>query len=297
MNTRDEWDMVDSHVHLWDLTDPSLVYTWLDPANPHAILSPDEVRRLARERYLASDFLADAATGGVFHGVHVQAAVGIDDPVRETRWLEAQRASTGFPDAIVGHVDLTADDAEQTMDRHLEESPVFVGVRDFGEGDYLADPRWRRGVVALGRRGLVASVDLTWERMDAAAGLAAAAAGTTIVVDHMGMPLARDPGYFDLWAQAMHRLAKAPNVMCKISEVCMVAHRWDEAASAPWMQECINAFGPDRCFFGSNWPVESLYLGYGELMAAYRHVADAYSADERRALLSGNARRLYRLAG
>lgn len=294
----DEWEIVDAHVHLWDLSDPTLAYTWLDPANPHGILSPLEVAQLSSARqYLAADFLADARGAGVHHGVHVQAAVGIADPVRETQWLEAQRKLTGFPDAIVGHVDLADDAAEDTMDRHLAESPVFVGVRDFGEGDYLRDPRWLRGLAALGERGLAASLDLTWDRMDAALEVASANEGTTIVVDHMGMPLALDPEYFRNWSEAMQRLAQAPNVVCKISELCMVRHGWDEAAATPWMSACVDAFGPDRCFVGSNWPVESLYVTYAELFDAYRRWASHYSDDERRAILSGNVRRIYRFAG
>ena len=294
----DEWEIVDSHVHLWDKADPALTYTWLDPANPHGILSPDEVARVgSATRYDAAEFLADAAGGGVRHGVHVQAAVGIEDPVEETRWLESQRLATGFPDAIVGHVDLASDAAADTMDRHLAQSPVFVGVRDFGQGDYLSDTRWLRGFAALGPRGLVASLDLTWQTMDAAARVAADHADTTVVVDHMGMPLALDPEYFAQWSQAMHRLAAQPNVVCKISELCMVRHGWDEAAAQPWMIACVDAFGPDRCFVGSNWPVEGLYLSYGELMDAYRRLAARYSADEGRAILSGNARRIYGLAG
>jgi predicted TIM-barrel fold metal-dependent hydrolase len=295
---RDEWEIVDTHVHLFDLTDPLLAYTWLDPANPHGILSPDEVARLASPvTYRASDFLADAASGGVFHGVHVQAAVGIDDPVRETEWLEAQRVTTGFPDAIVGHVDLASRDAEATMDRHLAASQVFVGVRDFGNGDYLADKDWLAGLAALGSRGLVASLDLTWERMDAAAIAAGANENTLIVVDHMGMPLARDQEYFAQWSGAMRRLARASNVVCKISELCMVPHSWDETAAMPWMEACLDAFGVDRCFVGSNWPVESLYMSYSDLADAYRHLVLPYSHDERRAILSGNARRVYSLGG
>jgi predicted TIM-barrel fold metal-dependent hydrolase len=296
MSLTDEWEIVDSHVHLWDLSDPSLAYTWLDPANPHGILSPAEVGRLSStKRYQAGDFLADATEGSVFHGVHVQAAVGISDPVQETQWLEIQRTSTGFPDAIVGHVDLADKHAPETMDRHLEQSPVFVGVRDFGTGDYLNDPSWLRGFSALGQRGLVASLDLTWERMDDALTLASAHADTTIVVDHMGMPMALDADYFDLWARAMHRLAQAPNVVCKISELCMVRHGWDETAARPWMAECLSAFGADRCVIGSNWPVESLYLTYSDLADAYRRLVSPYSEDEKRAILAGNARRLYHL--
>ena len=69
----------------------------------------------------------------------MQAAIGIDDPVAETSWLQEQADRVGFPHAIVGHCDLVSEDAERTLARHLEYAN-FRGVRDFGAGEHLADP-------------------------------------------------------------------------------------------------------------------------------------------------------------
>jgi predicted TIM-barrel fold metal-dependent hydrolase len=287
--------VIDTHIHLFDLADPNLRYDWLNPDNPHPILTPEEVGRIAALDYRLAAFLAEAAAGGVSKAVHVQAAVGIEDPVEETKWLQAQADAAGFPMAIVGYADLKAPDLANTLDRHQQASSMFRGIRDFGDGtEYLTDERWIAGVKELGARDLVLSLDCTWERMPFAERLAREVS-TIVVLDHMGLPLARDPEYFQQWKRAMTSLASTDNVLCKISEVTMIDHGWNVDRVRPWIEHCLEAFGPDRCFFGTNWPVDRLYVDYPTLIGFYRSVVASLSADERIAVLSGNAERAYRM--
>ena len=81
----------------------------------------------------------------------------------------------------------------------------------------------------------------------------------------------------------------------KISGLGMVDHAWTVESLGPWVRGCIDAFGADRCFFGTNWPVDRLYSSYGDVLDAYAElIADLPEADQG-GLFSENANRLFRL--
>lgn len=69
----------------------------------------------------------------------------------------------------------------------------------------------------------------------------------------------------------------------------------DDGRLRPWVLECIDAFGPGRAFFGSNWPVDRLYSSYGDVVDAYAEIISGFTEAERRALFSGSAERIFRL--
>src|SRR5262249_49920180 len=133
---------VDTHVHYWDLKDETLRYAWLERDWVHPVLG--DIDGLKVLKYMAPEFISETRFQNVSKAIHVQAAIGIDDPVEETRWLQEQADATGFPHGIVAHCDLAGPDAAATLDRHLEYANMR-GVRDFGQGDYLVDSNWQRG--------------------------------------------------------------------------------------------------------------------------------------------------------
>jgi predicted TIM-barrel fold metal-dependent hydrolase len=283
---------VDTHIHYWDLKDPQLRYLWLEPDWIHPILG--NVDALKVLLYGADQYLAETRFQNVAKAVHVQAAIGIDDPVQETRWLQAQADRVGFPQGIVGHCDLTSADAQATIERHLE-SANFRGVRDFGQGDYLADPAWRRGYGLLGEPELVFCLDTTWQEADKVRSLAEEHPGVVLCIDHAGFPRARDDDYFAHWRTGMSTMAGAPNVVCKISGLGMCDNHWTVDSIRPWVLACIEIFGVERSFFGSNWPVDRLYSSYGDVVDAYAAIISDFTAAEQAALFSGNAERVFRI--
>lgn len=283
---------VDTHVHYWDLKNPDLRYVWLEPDWVHPVLG--DIDGLKVQRYSADEYIAETRFQNVVKAVHIQAAIGIADPVEETKWLQAQADRVGFPHAIVGHCDLAADDASETIARHLEHANVR-GVRDFGEGDYLADPNWRRGYGLLAEHGLVFCIDTVWESMEKVRSLVDEHDGVVLCVDHAGFPRARDDEYFANWKRGMTTLAGAPNVVCKISGLGMCDPNWTVESLRPWVLACIEIFGVERCFFGTNWPVDSLYSSYGDVVDAYDTITTDFAADERTALFSSNAERVFRI--
>jgi predicted TIM-barrel fold metal-dependent hydrolase len=109
------------------------------------------------------------------------------------------------------------------------------------------------------------------------------------------MPRERTPEYFDAWREGMKSLAAYPNTVCKISALGMCDRRWTVASLRPWVIACIEVFGVERSFFGSNFPVDRLFSTYTDLTDAFREIVRDFTLDERRALFQTNAERVFRV--
>ncbi len=284
---------VDTHVHFYDLRDPRLTYAWLEPGGDDGETEVlGEYGSIRAERYWADDFAAEVRFQNVEAVVHVQAALGSKDPVEETRWLQSFHDRIGIPDAVIGYADLSATDALETIERHRE-SGVFRGIRDLRYDGYLTDPAWERGFAVLGDLGLVCCDDPLPEQVPAAVELARRHPEVTLCVDHALVPRRRDAEYFAAWRASIAELAACPSTVIKISGLGMCDHRWTVDTLRPWVLACIEEFGTERSFFGSNWPVDRLYSSYGDVLSAYEEIIAGFSADEQRALFSENAKRVF----
>ena len=279
---------VDTHHHLWELG--RLPYAWLTGEG-----DPDEAAVLGEYGMIRSDWGPDRL-GREFHGqsviktVHVEAAMSGTDPVAETRWLADVQRTHGWPNGFVVYCDLRDPHAEAILDAHLEASELVRGVRMRATGDHT-DASFERGFRAMSARGLSYDLD------DASIGpdLAGRYPSTQIVLGHAGAPYRRDAETFEAWSEAIGRLARHENVACKISGLGMGDHRWTTASIRPWVLRCIEAFGPERSMFGTNWPVDLLYAPYIEQVDAYRTILaqEGFDTAVQHALLHGNAERIY----
>jgi predicted TIM-barrel fold metal-dependent hydrolase len=282
---------VDTHVHFWDLQRPDLRYSWLQRGVLHPILG--NIEEIKLPLFDAARFQAETAQANVTKIVHVQAALGIEDPVNETRWLQEQADAIGLPHAIVAHADLKDPDLERELERHAEASSLLRGIRDFSEGDFLVDPAFERGFARLAKHGLVCDLDCQWQDMPKARDLAARHPDTPVVLDHAGFPLERTPEYLAHWRRGISALAEADNAICKISGLGMCDNNWTVDSIRPWFEHCVEAFGIQRCVLGTNWPVDRMYSNYGTVLDAYAQIAAQYTPDEQVALFSANAERLF----
>ena len=283
---------VDTHVHFSDLREEQLTYVWLLPEFEHPALG--DIGAIQAQRYWADDYVRETRFQNVAKSVHVQAALGIADPVEETRWLQAFADRLGHPHGIVGEVHLAQPDAAAVIEQHLQFAN-FRGVRDFGEGDYPSDAAWRAGFANLEQHDLVACLDSAPETYASIKGLAEAFPNIVISLDHAGFPRARDDEYFAMWKRELQNLAQAPNVVIKISGLGMCDNDWTVDSIRPWVMTCIETFGVERSFFGTNWPVDRLYSSYGDVVDAYEAIISGFSPDEQVALFSGNAERIFRI--
>lgn len=289
--------IIDTHVHFFDLQHDTLKYVWLEPSFEHPDLGNiDSMKSL---RYDARAFWAEARFANIEAYVHVQAALGTEDPVEETRWLTQMYPESDVPFTIVAHADLSSDDAKRQLDGHAE-SPHFVGVRDFAIEPYLAsgavDSVMEDSFKLLAERGLVLDLDCEWINMGAARAMAERHPDLQIILEHIGFPRRRDEAYFSSWKAAIEDLSKSPNVACKISGVGMTDQRGSYETFEPWIDTCVQAFGADRIMVGSNWPLDRIVSSYDSIMDIYRRSAAKLSNSEAEAFLAGNGRRMYRLS-
>jgi predicted TIM-barrel fold metal-dependent hydrolase len=286
------FQFVDAHHHFWDLK--ALYYGWLTdrPFDGH----PAGDYSAIKKNFLPADLKREGQPVGLIKSVHIETADGETDPVRETEWLQSIYQSSGLPNAIIGRVDLMAGDAAAQLDRHMAFGN-FRGVRmlSFIGLDFLDAAEFQRGFAELQSRDLIYDMDAGWPQMGKAAALARKFPRSTIILGHCGFPKQRTVPYFNEWRKAIHVLAQEPNVACKLSGLGMVDHQWTVDSIRPWIEVCIEAFGPGRCMFGTNWPLDSLFSSYETLVNAYREIVKSYSSDERRQLFRTSAEGWYRI--
>ena len=286
-------EFVDAHVHFYDMHHPELFYGhWQPDADPPVI--GKQMRKLGERNFLAEDFIEITRASNVTKAVHVQAAIGSEDPVKETEWLEEAAERTGFPHAIVAHADLRAPDVEALLERHCE-FPRMRGVRDFSYGDFLVSEDFHKGYALLEKYNLHASIAAQWQDMEKLIALANKFPDTIIVIDHAGNPAERNEEYFEQWKRSMATAATAENIICKISGLGMGDHNWTVESIRPYVLSCIEAFGVPRSIFATNWPVDSLFSRYDTLIDAYTEIVSDFSDDEKRDLFARNTEALYRI--
>jgi predicted TIM-barrel fold metal-dependent hydrolase len=284
--------VIDAHVHCFDLARRGLGYDWLQPGAPP---DPDlgDYSAIKSARYWPEDFEAETRFNGLIGAVHVEVS-GAADPVAETRWVAAHATASGLPQGLIAHADLARPDAPAVIEAQLAAGPVR-GIRDLREDDFLDSAAWRSGYGHLARHQLVCCAHPPLEAAPGTVSLAREHPSVTLCLDHFCYPLRRDPEYFGFWRTAMARLAACDNVVIKLSGLGMNDHRWTTASIRPWITAAIELFGPARCFFASNWPIDRLYSSYTDLISAFRECISDLSRSEKEAILFGNAMRIFRL--
>jgi len=232
--------------------------------------------------------------------------------------------------AIVGEARLSLGSRiRETLEAHQAASPRFRGIRDVGiwdaspeidSGEGIEGPNlygeaaFREGFAELDRMGLSFDAYQYHTQLPFLADLARAFPSATIVLDHLGTPLGAGPyagrreEVFLEWEKGIRDVASCPNIVMKLGGLAMPwngfgFHQADKAPTSDefvavqgrYYEHAIECFGPSRCMFESNFPVDRLSLSYTVLWNAFKKMARQYSADEQADLFAGTARRVYRL--
>ncbi len=283
---------VDAHHHLWDLT--AHRHDWLDEPG----------REVIRRSFGPAD-LREAVAGGVA-GRPVTATVlvqALPDP-GETEALLALAAGEPLVGAVVGWVDLTAPDVGDRLDalRSAPGGERLRGVRHLVESEpdprWLARPQVRAGLAAVAARDLTYDLLVRPAQLPAAVELAAALPDLTLVLDHAGKPGIAG-GDLAGWERDLRALARHEQVRCKLSGLVTEADhaRWRPADLAPVTQVLLDAFGPARLMFGSDWPVCLLASSWPRWARTAADLLAGLTRAELNEVLSGTATATYRLAG
>lgn len=287
-------ELIDAHVHLWDLSSHRWYPAMQEPDPDASFESLGDVTRMARD-FLLPEYRAETAGVDVVGLVHVSATTAPRTYLEETAWVDGLFAEAGLPAALIGAVEpgLSRDELAADLDAQAA-SPRFRGARVLAG----LDPESRLATdlcELLRERGLV--LDLVAHPGDVAGlrPLLERFADLAVVLEHAGWPDGTGAAERAEWEGAARALAAHDNVLCKVSGLGMVTHSLAAAELRPWIETCLESFGPDRCLFGSNFPVEAMYGGYDELLDAYAEATAGLAEDERRAFFAGNACRAYRL--
>lgn len=206
------------------------------------------------------------------------------------------------PTVAVGQAWLQQPDAARTLEQ-LAAFDFVRGVRQKpranpapgGPPGGMADAAWRQGYAQLHRLGLHYELQTPWWHLGEAAQVAGEFPGTTIVINQAGMPSDRSDDGLRAWRSALAAMAAHPNVVIKISGIGEAGGQWRREANRRVVLDVIEVFGPGRCMFGSNYPVDSLCAPFQTLFDSYAEFVAGFSAQERAQLFVENARRIYRM--
>ncbi|WP_285485459.1 amidohydrolase family protein [Amycolatopsis taiwanensis] len=273
---------VDAHHHLWDVT--AREHAWLDTPSMAPI----------RKTFTVADLEMEARAAGIERTVLVQVLPSVD----ETREFLSVAQQTPLIAGVVGWVDLTRPDVADTL-AELTEPAGLVGIRHLVQGepdpDWLNRPDVRRGLRAVADAGLRFDLLTLPHQLPAAIDTVRALPELTFVLDHLSKPPIAS-GRLDPWARLFRELAAEPNVVAKLSGLVTEAGPgWEIATLRSYTELAMEAFGPGRLMFGSDWPVCLLAAGYSAWAEAAFELTGELSPAERAEVFGGTATRVYQL--
>lgn len=294
--------LIDAHHHFWDVA--MLKHPWIVPQPGREMVFGDPTPLY--RNYLPDEIRADAKNWNLVGTVHVEAGWEADDPVGETSWLEELAAREGLPSALVVRAPLEDPRVEAVLEAQCR-FPRVRGVRYIlswhqdpnkrfvARPDWMQDRQWLEGFKLLGKFGLSFDLMIFPSQMADAAKLAADHPGTTIILNHVGSPVDRDADSMARWRDGLKLLGRQPNMRIKLSDLVAYDHDWTLASLREVTLACVDAFGPDRCMVGSDFPVAALHATWDEVFGSFDRIFEAFNEDERRAMFFANAARDYRI--
>jgi L-fuconolactonase len=311
-------EIVDPHHHLWPK--PHLSYDleelWSDTQDGHNVVQTVFMECGASYRKDGPDHLKP---------------VGETEFIAAASARAAKDRSKAQIAALVAHADLRLTNLDEVLDAHAAAANgLFRGIRHAGSFEpdksvplsipgrgpagLFTDPDFRRGVARLGERGLTFDTWIYHHQLPEYADLARALPGTVMILDHFGTPLGvgkyagKRADIFEKWKDDIAAVAENRNIHAKLGGLAMPDNGFgwngrdkpptsDEfvEAQALWYHHAIKVFGPERCMFESNFPVDRLSLSYRTLWNGLKKIAAGYPEPAKAAMFSGTARKVYTL--
>ena len=312
--------IIDPHHHLWDVTGSRYLVPELlaDLHSGHDVRStvhiecksgyrtegPEALRPVGE-----TEFAVTCASQAAAHGRPVRACAGI---VGYADLMEGAAVA----DVLAAHVEAGAGLLRGVRVRAAwHADPAFQGPADGPPGDLLQQPRFREGFAQLHEVGLRCDMWVFHTQLPEVTALASAFPDTPIVLNHAGGPLGIGPyankraKVFADWSRDLRQLARQSNVSVKLGGLAMprIGFAFDaldappssaELAVAwqPYIDTCLDAFGPGRCMFESNFPVDKGMTGYRVLWNAFKRMASGLTQTEKDAVFWGAAAAFYGIA-
>ncbi len=310
----------DPHHHLWERAD-------------HRYLLPEFLADAGSGHNIKSTVFLECGSAYRTDGPETMRPVGEAEFVSGIADMSAsgQYGPTRVAAAFAGFADLTLGARAEAVLTALMEAGNgrFRGVRHAAARDdgfvigsshsrppseLYRDATFREGFACLGRLGLTFDAWVYHPQLPDVTDLARAFPEQPIVLNHVGGPIGVGPyagqrdAEFPIWERGIRDVAACPNVFVKLGALGSkrAGFGWHEqpqppssealaSAWRPYIDTCIDAFGPDRCMFESNFPVDKVSFSYAILWNAFKRLATGYSALEKAALFRDMAHRFYRI--
>jgi L-fuconolactonase len=275
--------IIDAHHHFWKF-DP-VEYGWIG-----------EDMRAIRRDFLPED-LAAAIRGAGVHGV---VSVQARQSLAETEWLLELARRHDFIKGVVGWVPLVSADVSEALARLVADTKLKA-VRHVLQGepdDYMLRDDFNRGVDLLPALGLAYDILVYERQLPTVIRFVDRHPAQRFVLDHIAKPRIQ-AGEVEPWRRHLVELARRPNVACKLSGMVTEADfaAWTDEGLTPYFDGALEAFGPRRLMFGSDWPVCEVACAYARWKGIVERFAAKLSADERDRIMGGAAIEIYNLNG
>ncbi|MFZ1886399.1 MAG: amidohydrolase family protein [Candidatus Binataceae bacterium] len=313
--------IIDPHHHLWDHPGSRYLLDEIlhDTGSGHRVIATVFVECMSMYRADSDPAMKPVGETEFVNGIAAQSASG-------------GYGDTRIAAGIVSFADLSLGAAvEPVLRAHIAAAPArFRGIRHAGGFDASPEirnshtnppaglyksPRFREGFGQLAKLGLVFDAWQYHPQMPELTELAHAFPDTKIILDHFGGPLGLGPyegrrrEVFDQWKRDIAELARCPNVVVKLGGINMPVNgfAWHKRPSPPTSDELVAAtrdyylntidrFGPSRCMFESNFPVDRVSCSYQVLWNAFKKIAAGFSAGDKAWMFHRTAAETYRIA-
>lgn len=276
--------IIDAHQHFWKLDLP-FEYGWLHTPEHAAIC----------RSYLPADLKTHLDACGIHKSVFVQT----QHDLAENRWVLEMAEQNDFIAGVVGWVDLASEQCEKQL-AEFKDHPKFVGIRhvvqDEPNDDFIIQPDVMRGLKVLEKHKMPYDLLFFTQHLKHAVTLGKELPELPMVIDHLAKPKIKDQ-ITEGWIDDLKAAAKFPNIYCKLSGMVTEADwkNWKPADLKPYIDAALEAFGPERCMYGSDWPVCELAGSYEQVFNALVEVLGPISASEHAAIFGGTAQKFYGL--
>ncbi|WP_033056975.1 amidohydrolase family protein [Sinorhizobium arboris] len=299
----DDLPIIDAHHHFWDPVSNN--HPWLSK-RPLIPFRYGDYSAICRP-FLADDYDRVSAGHNVIGSITMEGEWDPADPIGETAWIDKLSAGSGRPLAHVAHADLRSKDIDTVLAR-LARFPIVRSIRQkpaatpdprsFQQGrpGSMSDPAWQRGFARLAAHGLMFDLQVPWWHLIEAIGIAERYPDVPIILNHTGLPADRSAEGLAGWRSALRDFARVPHVAIKISGLGLRGRPWRLEDNRPIILDAIDMFGPERCMFASNFPVDGLCGSFDTIFRGFKEATRGFDRREREAMFAGNAARIYRVA-
>jgi len=271
---------IDAHQHFWRYNPDE--YGWID----HAMSA-------IRRDFLPTDLEPELRRAGFDGSIAVQARQSVE----ETRWLLELADSSPFILGVVGWVDLRSDQVRAQLTQFATH-PKLIGIRHIVQSEaddrFLLQPDFLHGISLLEELGLTYDILIYPRHLPIAVEFVQRFPRHRFVLDHLAKPLIKSATLHP-WSSDIRKLAKFPNVFCKLSGLVTEADwkAWRPEHFSPYLDTALECFGAERLMIGSDWPVCLVTASYSQVIDLIIDFLARYPDHIRDAVLGGTAQKLW----